>query len=55
MPGCTLSLTTEYGTVTISVNRDDMTLDELIEHLITPVLLGAGYNSELVKERLDSP
>jgi len=33
----------EFGSYTIEINKDGMTIDEVFEDLITPVLLAAGY------------
>ena len=45
-----MSLTTENGTVTISVNKDDMTLFDLFDQVIKPLLLAAGYSEASINE-----
>ena len=43
----------EYGVkATIETPNDDLTLYQMIETLIMPMLIAYGYNAELVKESL---
>lgn len=37
-------------TVTIKVSAGDLTINDMIEDLVVPMLLGAGYNSEVVSD-----
>ena len=46
----TLELTNEFGTFVVSLNRTVVTLNDLHENLIEPVLKAAGYPEELLRE-----
>lgn len=48
----TLTLENEYGTYTISVNKQDMSIDEVVDELVVKVLLAAGYHIEIINEVL---
>lgn len=47
-----LTLETKYGRVTVESVRDDMNLVDFIEFIVEPLLLGAGYHPDSVKEVL---
>ena len=47
-----ITLKNENGEYTIKLNEDGMALDRLIEFVIQPVLLAAGYSQKLVDEYL---
>jgi hypothetical protein len=47
-PTTTLSLSCEYGDYTVSVPREDMPIQEVVEDLFKPVLLAAGYRRESI-------
>jgi len=40
----TITLKNQYGEYTIVAPRQDLTLPEIMEELIEPLLLAAGYN-----------
>jgi len=42
----------EFGSYTIEINKDGMTIDEVFEDLITPVLLAAGYSRKNIEDRI---
>lgn len=44
-----ITLVDRYGSVSVSTNKSDMTIDDVVEELVKPVLLAKGYSSELVK------
>lgn len=52
MPKTTLTLEDGYGTYTISVNKQDMSIDEVVEELVEKVLLAAGYHINSINEVL---
>lgn len=52
MPKTTLTLENEYGTYTISVNKTDMPIYEVMDELVEKVLLAAGYHINNVNEVL---
>lgn len=52
MSKATLTLENEYGTYTISINKQDMSIDEVVEELVEKVLLAAGYHINNVNEAL---
>ena len=39
-----------YPTSSISVIRDDLTINELLELLVVPAIIGIGFNQETVRE-----
>ena len=45
----TARLTTEHGSVMISVNKTDMTVNDLFDEVIEPMLLAAGYSKESIE------
>lgn len=48
----TATLTTEYGSVTIVVNKTDMTLPEVFEELLEPLLLATGFSQGVIDDYL---
>lgn len=52
MPKTTITLENEHGTYTISVNKTDMTIYEVMGELVENVLLAAGYHTNTVNEVL---
>lgn len=52
MPKTTLTLENEHGTYTISVNKTNMTIYEVMDELVENVLLAAGYHIEIINEVL---
>ena len=40
----------EYGCFTISLPKDDMTINEVMQELVKPVLLAATYQPESINE-----
>jgi len=44
----TATLETQYGKVTVAVNSVDLTITDLMETVIFPLLLGAGYSQEVI-------
>lgn len=52
MPKTTLTLENEHGTYTISVNKTDMPIYEVMDELVEKVLLAAGYHCNVVNEAL---
>jgi hypothetical protein len=47
-PKTTITLQTEYGTVSVTVNKNDLTIHDLIDQLVKPVIIASGYHQELV-------
>ena len=47
-----ITLEDQYGKYTVEVKQDDMPLDDLIEHLVRPLLIVTGYNEETIKKHL---
>ena len=45
-----ITITDQYGTYTVTKNDDDMTIGDVIEYLVKPVLLACGYSNSNVKE-----
>ena len=43
-----IEITNQYSTVTLSVNKDDMTINEMFEDLIKPSMYALGYSPELI-------
>ncbi len=43
----TLTLTNEYGSYSITVYKNDLTVDNIIEDLFEPILFAAGYHMTL--------
>ena len=44
-----ITIETCYGTVSVSSDKDDLNIDELID-LIRRAIIGAGYSPEVVRE-----
>lgn len=44
----TLTLRNEYGEYTVQVNQRELTIAEIIDDLVIPVLLAAGYSREVI-------
>jgi hypothetical protein len=49
-----ISLTNEYGTYTIELDKECVQLSDYIENLIIPVLLAAGFVRESLDEYFDN-
>lgn len=43
-----VTIASEYGSITVTVPKADMTIDELFEQAIIPALLGAGYSQKVI-------
>ena len=50
--GTTITLTNRYGTHSVHVPHDDMTITSLLDDLVRPVLLSATYPESLVDAHL---
>lgn len=48
----TLTLENQYGKYTIEVNKTDLSIDQLFEELIDPMLHAMGYAQETIDEYL---
>lgn len=48
----TITLENCYGSTTITVNKTDMDMDEVIQDLVRPMLLAVGYHRDTVEEYL---
>lgn len=48
-----LTIENEHVTVNINVDKDGMTMDEVIDDLIKPALFSLGYHPDLVSEYFD--
>jgi len=46
--GTALTLTNEFGSYSVTVNDDGLTMPVLIQRLVKPVLLAAGYHPNTV-------
>ena len=44
------SIETEYSKVCVEVKKRDLSLPDLIEQVIEPLLLGAGYRQKTIDE-----
>ncbi len=49
----TLTLTDSYGSYTITINKIDNTLGTVVQELVKPVLLAAGYHPDSVSDYLE--
>ena len=47
-----ITLYNQYGDYTISLNEDDLNMDDMFSELIKPLLLAAGYQPENIDEYL---
>ena len=45
-----ITLSTQYGNYTISLEQDEMCIDAVITDLINPLLLAAGYQPNSIRE-----
>ncbi len=45
-----LTIENEYVTININVDRDGMTIEEMIDDLIKPALYSLGYHPDKVNE-----
>lgn len=45
-----ITFETQYKKVSIVVHRSDLTMQEVIDDLIKPALIGSGYSPELVND-----
>jgi hypothetical protein len=52
MEGTKVIMVTENGTFSAAVNQSDMTLTNIVEDVIIPVLLAAGYAQATIDECL---
>lgn len=41
-------LITEYGETSIRINKTDMNIHEIWEEILNPLLLGSGFNQEVI-------
>lgn len=48
-PKTEMTLENRYGTVCVSVNEDDLSIGDVLEKLVVPLLSGAGYPRDLVE------
>ena len=48
-----ISLETCYGASTIEVFKDDMTIEEVMQELVAPVLLASGYHPNSVHDYIE--
>lgn len=48
--GTKVTLQTQYGTVSVEIPRGDLTIPELWEEVLRPLLLGSGYSADIVDE-----
>ena len=48
-----ITLSTQYGTYTISIGKEDMNMEDVMGELIRPLLLAAGYHSETISEYIE--
>lgn len=46
-----LVLENEFGTYAVEVRRDELTLPELVEELLRPVLRAAGYHDDNINQQ----
>lgn len=42
-----------YPKITVEYEADDMSIEECIENLVVPAMIGFGYSDEQVRERLN--
>lgn len=47
-----VTISNEHGVYSVSVDRTEVGLDELVDDVITPALLSAGYAEATVKDFL---
>ena len=45
-----ITLSTQHGNYTISLPKDDMNINEVMQELVKPVLLAATYQPESINE-----
>ena len=50
--GTEIKLTNRYGTVSVYVTHDDLTITDLLNNLVRPLLKAATYPDQLVDEFL---
>lgn len=48
MTGTKLTLENDYGTYSVGINKQDLTIGSMFEDLVIPVLLAAGYQQESI-------
>ena len=48
-----ITIETSYSTIKIEVDKDDMTMTEVITDLIRPVIIAAGYSEQTVNEWIE--
>ena len=46
----TISLNDGYGSYTVEVDKVDMSMDEVFQELVIPVLLASGYQRENINQ-----
>lgn len=51
--GTTLTFKDRYGTYSISLNEDELTLIEVMDRLVVPVLTSAGFSAESFDKMLE--
>ena len=50
----TLTLVNDYGTYSIKIKESDMALEDMMQNLVVPILISAGYDKQYLKEMLDA-
>lgn len=45
-----IELTNQYGTYTVTVLKDDLNASDIIDDVVYPVLLAAGYHHKNIEE-----
>ncbi len=50
----TLTYSDQYGTYSVSSNLDCSALGELVENLVVPVMLAAGYHRDTILEHINA-
>lgn len=49
-----ITLETNYGIYSISLPQDDMDMGNLMDNLIVPLILSAGYAEDTIKQYVDT-
>ena len=44
----------QYGEYSITVNKDDMNMEEIMGELVRPLLLAAGFQPENISEYINA-
>jgi len=48
-----ITIETSYSKITIEVDKEDMTMGELISDIIRPAILAIGYSEQTVNEWIE--